>query len=129
MNKGIVKLSPSLLALLGTEGEHALAPFSREIFLLDIMVAGTSYCEKIEEYEPFLVPSTVLKMLRHPKNEHDEQAIAIYWQNNPIGWVPQNLNLIISRLMDAGKAFFARIEKTERKGKWLKINAKVYMVE
>jgi hypothetical protein len=96
---------------------------------LDIVVAGTTHCEKIEEYEPFLLPSTILKMLRHPKNEHDEQAIAIYWQDNQIGWVPQDLNLIISRLMDAGKAFFSRIEKTERKGNWLKINVKVYMVE
>jgi hypothetical protein len=31
--------------------------------------------------------------------------------------------------MDAGKAFFSRIEKTERKGNWLKINVKVYMME
>ena len=27
-----------------------------------------------------------------------------------VGWVPRELNLVISRLMDAGKAFFCRIE-------------------
>ena len=30
-----------------------------------------------------------------------------------IGYVPRELNLIISRLMDAGKAFFCRIEDVE----------------
>jgi len=38
-------------------------------------------------------------------------------------------NEVISRLMDAGKAFFSRIESTKRKGSWLKINAKIFMVE
>lgn len=129
MNQGIVKLSPALLALMGKSGSNAIAPFSREIFLLDIVIAGTTYCEKIEEYEPFLIEETVLRMMRHPKNKYDEQAIGIYWEENQIGWVPSDFNLIISRLMDAGKAFFCRIERTERKGNWLKIKANIYMVE
>lgn len=129
MNHGIVKLSPALLALMGQSNGQALAPFSREIFLLNIVVAGTTHCEKIEEYEPFLQPELVLRMIRDPKNAHDEQAIGIYWEENHIGWVPADLNLIISRLMDAGKAFFCRIEKTARKGKWVKIKCNVYMVE
>ena len=49
METGITKLSPELLALIGTGGVNALAPFTREIFLLDIVVAGTSYCKKIDE--------------------------------------------------------------------------------
>lgn len=129
MNNGIVKLSPALLALMGNSGSQALAPFSREIFLLNIVVAGTTHCKEIGEYEPFLVPETILRMVRDPKNYHDEHAIAIYWEENQIGWVPADLNLIISRLMDAGKAFFCRIVKADRKGNWLKINANIYMVE
>ena len=41
----------------------------------------------------------------------------------------QELNEMISRLMDAGKAFFCRITKTRLINNWLKINAKIYMVE
>ena len=104
-------------------------PFSREIFLLDIIVAGTTYCEKIHDIEPELKHATVLRMIRQPNNKHDELAIAIYHNDLQIGWVPQQLNAVISRLMDAGKEFFCRIESVEDVGSWVKINAKIYMVE
>lgn len=129
METGISKLSPELLALIGTGGVNALAPFSREIFLLDIVVAGTSFCKEINALLPELTPGTVLKMIRHPKNEHDELAIGIYLNETRIGWVPQELNEVISRLMDAGKAFFCRVVKTRKINDWAKINAKIFMVE
>ena len=125
----IVKLTPELLAFIGTGGVNAVAPFTREIFLLDIVVAGTSFCKEIEAFEPKLLPETKLKMIRHPKNEYDELAIGIYYNNTRIGWVPQDLNEVISRLMDAGKAFFCRIASVKRKNKWVKIDAKIYMVD
>ncbi len=129
MEPGIAKLTPELLAFIGTGGVKSFAPFTREIFLLDIVVAGTSFCEEIDALEPELIPETKLKMLRHPKNEYDELAIGIYYNEVRIGWVPQEMNEVISRLMDAGKAFFCRITSIKRKNKWLKINAKIYMVE
>ena len=129
METGITKLSPELLALIGTGGVNALAPFTREIFLLDIVVAGTSYCKKIDELKDELPPETVLKMIRDPENLHDELAIGIYFKDIGMGSVPRELNEVISRLMDAGKAFFCRITKTRLINSWLKINAKIYMVE
>jgi hypothetical protein len=129
METGIVKLTPELLALLGSGDVHSLAPFSREIYLLDIVVAGTTFCKEIVELTSSLVPETVLKMIRQPKNEHDELAIGIYFDSIRVGWVPMEHNEVLSRLMDAGKAFFCRIESTKQKGNWLKINAKIFMVE
>ncbi len=129
METGITKLTPELLALIGTGGVKALTPFTREIFLLDIVVAGTTFCSEIDSLEPQMVAGTVLKMIRHPHNKHDELAIGIYLNEIRIGWVPRELNEVISRLMDAGKAFFCRIDSAKRKNNWLKINAKIYMVE
>jgi len=129
METGIIKLTPELMALIGSGGVDAIAPFSREIYLLDIVVAGTSFCSQIDEIEPLLVPETALKMIRQPKNEHDELAIGIYYLSTRIGWVPMEHNEVISRLMDAGKAFFCRTQQTHRKGKWVKISAKIFMVE
>lgn len=48
-------------------------------------------------------------------------AIGIYHNGICIGWVPQEINEMISRLMDAGKAFFCRITSAKRKNKWLKV--------
>jgi hypothetical protein len=125
----IVPLSPGLIELLSKPTSGGVMPFTREIFLLEIIVAGTTFCPQIEEIAPLLLPEVVLKMLRDPGNQHDEHAIGIYHGDTRIGWVPQELNLIISRLMDAGKAFFCRIVTTEWKGKWLRIKANIYMVE
>lgn len=129
MNTGIVKLSPELLALIGTGTTNSLAPFTREIFLLDITVAGTTHCDKIYDVEPELTPSTVLRMIRQPENKHDKLAIGIYYKDLRIGYVPQRLNTVISRLMDAGKEFFCRIENVKDVGAWVRIDAKIYMVE
>ena len=130
MENQIVKISPELLEMMGSKLPNSLQPFSREIFLLDIVVAGTTHCEHIDEVFPQLEKGLVLRMQRHPENKHDENAIAIYYEKVRIGWVPRELNLIISRLMDAGKAFFCRIENVELVEEyWVKIEAKIYMVE
>lgn len=129
METGIAKLTPEILAFIGTGGVNAIAPFTREIFLLHVTVAGTSYCKNIEELAPQLIQDTKMRMLRHPKNEHDELAIGIYLNENRIGWVPREENEVISRLMDAGKAFFCRITDIHKKGSWYKIDVDIFMVE
>lgn len=130
MYNQIVKISPELLEMMGSRLPNSLQPFSREIFLLDIVVAGTTHCKKIYKIYPNLEPGQVLRMQRHVKNRYDKCAIAIYFEKTRIGWVPRELNLVISRLMDAGKAFFCRIDSVELVDDyWVKINAKIYMVE
>ena len=52
MNKQIIPLSPELLQLISQSGTNGIVPFSREIFLLDIVVAGTSFCKHIVENDP-----------------------------------------------------------------------------
>ena len=129
MSGGIVPLDAKLLAFLGTGGLNALGLPKQEIFLLDIVVAGTTFAERIDEIAPLLEEGALLKMVRKPKNEYDEHAIALYYQTERVGWVPQELNLIISRLMDAGKEFYAKVTGTKQINAWWRISAKIYMVE
>ena len=129
MSNEIIPVSPELLALIGTEGINALGLPKREIFLLDIVVAGTTFCPIVQELYPTLLPDTVLRMVRQPQNEHDENAIAIYYEEHRIGYVPQELNLVISRLMDAGKEFYARVVLVKKIHEWVCISAKLFMIE
>ena len=130
MENQIVKISPELLEMMGSRLPNSLQPFSREIFLLDIVVAGTTHCDKIDEVYPLLTKGLVLRMQRHPNNRYDKNAIGIYYNKVRIGYVPRELNLVISRLMDAGKAFFCRVETVKLVDDyWVKIDAKIYMVE
>ncbi len=129
MSNEIIPVSPELLALIGTEGINALGLPKREIFLLDIVVAGTTFCPIVQELVPTLLPDTVLRMVRQPQNEYDENAIAIYYEEYRIGYVPQELNLVISRLMDAGKEFYVRVVLVKKIHEWVRISAKLFMIE
>ena len=103
-------------------------PFEREIYLFDTHVAGTMRVEGIEEIEPNLAINDKLIFFREPENEYDSKAIVIKTTDGiKIGYVPQMDNLIFSRLMDAGKLLFARIQMKEQRGKWIKIHIKVFL--
>ena len=128
MNKSIIPLSPGLLAIL-SKGASGIVPFRREIFLLEITVAGTTFCSDIHKADKEIAPEKVLTMKREPDNKHDEFAIAIYVEDIRIGYVPAELNEVCSRLMDAGKMFFCRVISKEWKNEWLRIKANIYMVE
>ena len=43
--------------------------------------------------------------------------------------MPQELNLVISRLMDAGKEFYARVVQVKKINEWVRISAKLFMIE
>ena len=128
MNKSIIPLSPGLLAML-SKGASGIVPFRREIFLLEITVAGTTFCSDIHKADKEIAPEKVLTMKREPDNKPDEFAIAIYVEDIRIGYVPAELNEVCSRLMDAGKMFFCRVISKEWKKEWLRIKANIYMVE
>lgn len=128
MNTSILPVSPGLLELI-SQNSHGVLPFTQEIFLLEIVVAGTTFCKDIDTIEHLIVPEKVLTMKREPHNKHDEWAIAIYCDHLKIGYVPADLNTVCSRLMDAGKVFFCRVVTKEKLHQWVKVTANIYMVE
>lgn len=128
MNNSIVPITPGLLALL-SKGQTGISPFTQEIFLLEITVAGTSYAKDLERVADRIQVENVLTMKREPSNTYDKHAIALYIDEVRIGYVPANLNMVCSRLMDAGKMFFARIVQCKWDGDWLNVTANIYMVE
>ena len=129
MSNEIIPLSEELLALLGSGEINALGLPKHEIFLLDIVVAGTTFCPVVPALRAELLPETMLRMVCCPDNEHDRHAIAIYYKENCLGYVPRELNLVISRLMDAGKEFYARVVEVKQLNEWTRIAAKIFMVE
>ncbi len=120
-----------LMGLLHGQGGLTIPkPFEHDIFLFDSHIAGTSFIEGIEELEPHLKIDDRLDFFREPDNPHDTKAIVIKNTDGiKVGYVPREDNVIFSRLMDAGKLLFGRITNKEMKGKWLKINIKIYLHE
>jgi len=131
MDELITTEGGGLVSLIHGKGKLAIPkPFERDIFLFDTRVAGTSHVEGIEELEPHLAPGDKLDFFREPDNRHDDRAIVIKNADGvKIGYVPKADNVIFSRLMDAGKLLFGRITAKEMKGRWLRIDIKVYLHE
>ena len=131
METSLVQLNPQLMALLaGAGGGHDLIPFNREVFVLNAFAAGTGYCTNIKEIQKDLAKDTQLTLRRHPDNEVDQFAIGLYYNQHRIGWVPMKDNLVIARLMDAGKTFTCKVVSVNRKDTdWPRINVSIYMVD
>ena len=105
-----------------------LKPFERDIFLFDTYVAGTTHIEGIEELEPYLNIDDRLEFLREPDNPYDSRAIVVKTTDGvKVGYVPQQDNIIFSRLMDADK--LRKITNKEKKGKWMKLSIGIFLHE
>ena len=124
-NRSLIKVSSSLLAAL-SRGGLSLDVFSKNILALECLVAGTSF-RKLDGVAASLNNEVKLEMKRESQNEYDGFAIALYFDNHKIGYIPRDKNEVIARLMDAGKAFYATIMAKEWEGNWLKIEIKVYL--
>lgn len=124
-NQSLIKVSPGLLAALGSGG-FQLDVFSKDILVLECLVAGTSF-RKLNDVEASLEHEVKLDLKRESDNQYDDWAIALHFQKNKIGYIPRDKNEVIARLIDAGKAFFATIQAKEWEGNWLRIEVKVYL--
>jgi hypothetical protein len=130
-NNTLVTIDPTMVALIkGAFGEKGLPmPFTKEIFLIDTHVAGTSH-RNLEDIEPGLSCGDLLCFKRDAKNKYDKLAIIIHDdKGNQLGFVPREQNEILARLMDAGKLILGRLEKKTWHGDWLKLKIRVFMRE
>ena len=124
-NTSLIKVNPGLLIALSS-GQLNNDVFQKEIMLLECMVAGTSF-RKLDKVEAELINTVQLEMKREGENEHDAFAIALFYKEVKVGYIPRDKNEVIARLMDAGKAFYATIQAKEWEGNWLRLDVKVYM--
>ena len=130
MESGLIKLNPQLRSLLHNNGGQDIIPFGREIFVINVYVAGIQYCKTIAQIQDQITDTTHLTMRRQPENEVDQYAIGIYFNQTRIGWVPMKDNLVIARLMDAGKLFNCKVVSINRQDPSRpRINVSIYMVD
>ena len=124
-DNSIIKINPGLLDAL-SKGQLNIDVFKKEIMVLECIVAGTSF-RKLDQVEAELLSTVPLDMKREGKNEFDPFAIALYFREIKVGYIPKEKNQVIARLMDAGKAFYATIQAKEWEGNWLRLDVRVYM--
>jgi hypothetical protein len=129
LNSSLVPIDAALLALIrgAFDAGGGLNPFTRQIMLIECQVAGTSHCD-LAAVEPGLTRGAILALQREPANPHDALAIKILdEQGHHLGYVPQAKNEALARLMDAGKLLFGILESKEWHGRWLRVEARIFL--
>lgn len=103
-------------------------PFTQEIFLIEVHIAGTTHIDNIEVLEPKLFEGVEVQFFREPDNKYDSRAIVVKDKDgNKLGYIPRDKNEILSRLMDAGKLLYGKVKSKEKIGEWAKIEMEVYL--
>ena len=73
----------------------------QQITLLSSHVAGYQY-HKGHLVEHGFTAGVPLSLVREPKNRHDSNAIAIYYELTKIGYIQAALNTVLSNMLDQG---------------------------
>ena len=107
-------------------------PFSRQIFLTHVNVAGCAYVRYIKKYVSELSVGDKVMLLREPKNKYDELAILVKDEKkHKLGYVPRAHNPVIARLMDAGKLLYGVVTELkspdDEQFPWRAITIAIYM--
>ena len=129
MSQAIIKIDPKYLEIVRTSLDKTglPKPFVQEVDLLNCNIAGTTFLN-LKDIEPNLKKNQLLVLKREPKNKYDDKAILILTEDGQkLGYVPQERNEILSRLMDAGKLLFGRLDEKNWVDRWLRLDIQVYL--
>lgn len=85
-------------------------PFSRDIFLIRLYVAGCGHIDNMLDKLRQLMVGQKLTLLREPDNPCDKRAILVLNDGVKLGYVPRWSNIILANLMDAGKYLCATVD-------------------
>lgn len=108
---------------------HWQTPYTK-FYLLQCFVAGFRFYEGVKLL-PEMKTGDLLYLKREPNNEHDSKAIALYWKNIKIGFVPADVNEMLARLID-GEALTLHAEITHINAEakeWEHIHFAIYFLK
>jgi hypothetical protein len=112
----------------GIRAKSTLMPPRRRLILQESPLAGYQY-HRAAAIWPFLQVGEKLHLRREPSNPHDRHAIAVWFRNEHLGYIPQRENRTLSTLMDRGERPEASIIRLlDDENPWRKIRIRVEML-
>ena len=83
-------------------------PSRKKVILQESPLAGFQY-HRGPAIWPFLQLGETLHLKREPSNPHDRFAIAVWFKNEHLGYIPMRENRTLARLLDQGERLEATI--------------------
>jgi hypothetical protein len=88
-------------------------------------VAGFQY-HRGQAIWPFMRVGEQVSLVREGINSHDRNAIAVYFRNDKLGYVPQRENAMLAQMLDRGEKLQARISRLlEDENPWRRVQFQV----
>lgn len=107
---------------------RVLKPLTKEIYLFDTYIAGTSHIDDQSIFKTLKSGDTLI--LRREDNKFDDKAILVLTEQKiKLGYIPEKDNLIFARLMDAGKMLTARVQNIQEYIGFTQIHIRIYLVD
>jgi hypothetical protein len=78
----------------------------------DFSIAGTSFIQGSWEFVQRMRPNIALILKREPTNKYDTNAVAVYWAQKKLGYVPRGFAKELAPLLDKGAEY--RLNKSPR---------------
>jgi hypothetical protein len=97
----------------------------RRLLLQESPLAGYQY-HRASAIWPFLQVGERLHLRREPGNPHDRHAVAVWFRNEHLGYIPRRENRTLAGLMDQGERLEASIVRLlDDQNPWRKIRIRV----
>lgn len=129
VNELSVKTNTDISLIKNGNLSELIKPLYKEVWLLDVPVAGTYYA-KDKTVFGILKEGDELILRREPENRYDKKAILVLaGDGRKLGYVPEQSNAVISRLMDAGKMIKGKVIKTYSDEEYNDVMFGIYLVD
>ena len=105
-----------------------LTQSSDVILLQESPVAGFQHHRGVAIW-PFLREGEKLNLVRESVNQHDRNAVAVYFRNDKLGYVPQRENATLAQMLDRGEKLDAQIIRLlEEENPWRRVRIQVSLL-
>jgi hypothetical protein len=104
------KFAHGILSLLGFKpGNIPVAPDAKKV-LYEGYIANYQY-HKGQQLEHLFEPGTSFDLKHEPENPFDEDAVAVFYKDKKIGFVPQSSNVPIAQKLKQGRQVRAKVAR------------------
>ena len=121
-------------SFLRENGVEIARPFSRDVFLMNTRVNGTSHVGQIHKIAASIDLGDEVQLILEPDNPYDPYAILVKTQKgSKLGYIPQKKNEVLYHLLNAGKRVYGVVSGGEvgdfvdEDNPWVPIFIEVFM--
>lgn len=99
------------------------------VALQDFPLAGFQYYRGRAVWS-FLREGEALRLVREPFNFFDPHAVAVYFRNDKLGYLPQARNRAVAQMLDRGRTVHAEISRLLRSDDpWDRVQIRVSLMQ